>query len=347
MNLKLLWSFKHPTTICQPLDCASFPIFDNEKLWTLTQYRMMPVLSWVTASWTTCRLSFVLQHWFFRGHHDSQEVFYGGRVFKAGSWSRSWSDLHLIEARLLSQRMFESYQPMDIGLAGSTALSDEEVKDSREAHGWFWMEPRWPASSCSLTGGQEAALINLFSPVTAMGKRLLSFTLWILFNVILHQMKALLKKFPDLESVESECRGGQSEERKAPRQPSRFLWSREIQQEENMDMLHSWKVSNSARFWWSCWVPTPPIQNCCRKCPGWEWWPVSWPQCWWRSFSGRSLQGKSVWFNPYYPVFKSCYSIISWLNSVLCSKQWKFWVTTSLYSMRSIKLKWFLFLTQK
>ena len=83
--------------------------------------------------------------------------------------------------------MFESYQPMDIGLAGSTALSDEEVKDSREAHGWFWMEPRWPASSCSLTGGQEAALINLFSPVTAMGKRLL--TQWILSPLL--QPKAI------------------------------------------------------------------------------------------------------------------------------------------------------------
>ena len=92
-----------------------------------------------------------------------------------------------LDQQLLSQRRFESYQPLDIGLAGTPAL-DEEPKGPQGKH--MVLDGATVANLELLTnstGGQEAALINLFSPVTAMGKRLL--TQWILSPLL--QPKAI------------------------------------------------------------------------------------------------------------------------------------------------------------
>ena len=92
-----------------------------------------------------------------------------------------------LDQQLLSQRRFESYQPLDIGLAGTPAL-DEEPKGPQGKH--MVLDGATVANLELLTnstGGQDAALINLFSPVTAMGKRLL--TQWILSPLL--QPKAI------------------------------------------------------------------------------------------------------------------------------------------------------------
>ena len=92
-----------------------------------------------------------------------------------------------LDQQLLSQRRFESYQPLDIGPAGTTAL-DEEAKGPQGKH--MVLDGATVANLELLTnstGGQDAALINLFSPVTAMGKRLL--TQWILSPLL--QPKAI------------------------------------------------------------------------------------------------------------------------------------------------------------
>ena len=95
-----------------------------------------------------------------------------------------------IDQQLLSQRRFESYQPLDIGPAvGTTAPSAKgEQKGPQGKH--MVLDGATVANLELLTnstGGQEAALINLFSPVTAMGKRML--TQWILSPLL--QPKAI------------------------------------------------------------------------------------------------------------------------------------------------------------
>ena len=93
-----------------------------------------------------------------------------------------------LDQQLLSQRRFESYQPLDGGSEGSTASPDEGVKGPEGKH--MVLDGATVANLELLTnstGGQEAALVNLFSPVTAMGKRLL--TQWILSPLL--QPKAI------------------------------------------------------------------------------------------------------------------------------------------------------------
>ena len=93
-----------------------------------------------------------------------------------------------LDQQLLSQRRFESYQPLDIGSAGTPALDEEAKKGPQGKH--MVLDGATVANLELLTnstGGQDAALINLFSPVTAMGKRLL--TQWILSPLL--QPKAI------------------------------------------------------------------------------------------------------------------------------------------------------------
>ena len=94
-----------------------------------------------------------------------------------------------LDQQLLSQRRFESYQPLDVGPAGAVASSEE--KKAEGPRGKHMVLDGATVGNLELltnsTGGQEAALINLFSPVTAMGKRLL--TQWILSPLL--QPKAI------------------------------------------------------------------------------------------------------------------------------------------------------------
>merc|ERR550532_1339131 len=107
------------------------------------------------------------------------------------------------------------------------------------------------------TGGQEAALINLFSPVTAMGKRLL--TQWILSPLLqprairarqaaiqdlmnaqqLEQMRSLLKKFPDLERLLSKVHaaGDKVKSEKHPDSRAVFFEAERYSKRKIWDML--------------------------------------------------------------------------------------------------------------
>ena len=93
-----------------------------------------------------------------------------------------------LDQQLLSQRRFETYQPLDVGLPVAEEKLEQRVQGLRGKH--MVLDGATVANLELLknsTGGQEAALINLFSPVTAMGKRLL--TQWILSPLL--QPKAI------------------------------------------------------------------------------------------------------------------------------------------------------------
>ena len=93
-----------------------------------------------------------------------------------------------LDQQLLSQRRFETYQPLDVGLPVAEEKSEQRVQGLRGKH--MVLDGATVANLELLknsTGGQEAALINPFSPVTAMGKRLL--TQWILSPLL--QPKAI------------------------------------------------------------------------------------------------------------------------------------------------------------
>ena len=93
-----------------------------------------------------------------------------------------------LDQQLLSQRRFETYQPLDVGLPVAEEKPEQRVRGLRGKH--MVLDGATVANLELLknsTGGQEAALINLFSPVTAMGKRLL--TQWILSPLL--QPKAI------------------------------------------------------------------------------------------------------------------------------------------------------------
>ena len=93
-----------------------------------------------------------------------------------------------LDQQLLSQRRFETYQPLDVGLPVAEEKPEQRVQGLRGKH--MVLDGATVANLELLknsTGGQEAALINLFSPVTAVGKRLL--TQWILSPLL--QPKAI------------------------------------------------------------------------------------------------------------------------------------------------------------
>ena len=93
-----------------------------------------------------------------------------------------------LDQQLLSQRRFETYQPLDVGLPVAEEKPEQRVQGLQGKH--MVLDGATVANLELLknsTGGQEAALINLFSPVTAMGKRLL--TQWILSPLL--QPKAI------------------------------------------------------------------------------------------------------------------------------------------------------------